>query len=868
MRDRTRFSRWMFAMSIVAVACLALGASTATAKKHRPRPPAAKRHHRPRPTRSTLSAAQYPPIGAAVDTDAPHAGGGYEIEIGGNCLANEQGCQTRHYPYGSSPAQILVLNRQTLAKVTDIGLSAGPNGAAKATATAIQYAGGGYLVILGDLPGTSVNTQYKSAISTITGSPLVVALNLGGGFGGIGVPTSPFVSGRVTGVLNDGYGTGETGRVLGDLRGYFQQNPVTGNWSFLTGRYTAYNTHAPGSSGDLDVMTIGGATYTLTLPSTSSCVGGYAIVILNGTTLQPVSQTAVATNCSSAAQDESGLSQVVSELSQAAGVQFGTRLLFMQSIGNPENPSCACYSDLSAPSTFVAGLGGSGEVWNQAWEAGGPSATGNSGFALVGTLALQEDAPPGQVDEAYAPEAATYLTGRPAQLQGLLRSDYNSSYVPVSGAAIKNPLGPSLATIVYGTSSSWLTGSTPHQQKVLAYISNGMKRSNGTLRFAALEYSPGSSCYDPVTPDVRFEFCDATRSYSSINSALEGHKTAPASCGCTASAWTAVRDDLMYEISLRNKVLAFMSLLNGVYNNGSTCANAMIDLKSITTQVRNAVTVSNNQQITGGRWDSLASDSFNVLSAISYSFPDYGALSNVLNDISAFGYLAGDLLGFSQSGNSLASLVNTTAGQLGPKLQQLYCNAENGIGRFTDIILSDYGKLSAAGTSPDFQIDLQTLNTLAPQLQIGAERFIYNHLLPAVYHPYALLESNLNPIRQSVGLTTPLTYTCVSGYDPVEYHLPWKGIPSGDWTELSPWDVSAPWDQHQAIAIVYSAKPAIGNHPDVPPKSLINTVEGPVSGGGLGELPIDLFLHNSRRYAIQCGNGGQTLYGPTDYIWP
>jgi hypothetical protein len=868
MRDRTRFSRWTIATAILAVSCLALGASTATARKHRPRPPAAKKHHRPRPTRSTLSAAQYPPIGAAVDTAAPHAGGGYEIEIGGNCLANESGCQTRHYPYGSSPVQILVLNRSTLRKVTDTALSTGANGAATAAGIANQAAGGADIVILASLPGTSVSSQYKAVISTITGASDAQIVSLGGGFAGIGVPTNPVKPGHVTGVVNDGYGTGQTGRVLGELRGYFQQNQVTGNWAFLTGRYSAYNTYAPGSGGNVDVMTIGGATYTLTLPSASSCVGGYAIVILNGSTLQPVSQTAVATNCSSRAQMESGLDQVVSELSQAAGTQFGTRLLFMQSIGNPENPSCACYSYLTAPSTFVAGLGGSGEVWNQAWSAGSPSATGKSGFALVGTIALQGDAAPGQLDQAYAPESATYLTSRPAQLQGLLRSDQNFNYVPVSGASIKNALGPSLATIVYGTSSPWLTGSTPHQQKVLAYISNGMKRSNGTLRFAALEYSPGSSCYDPVTPDVRFEFCDATRSYSSINSALEGHKTAPASCGCTASAWTAVRDDLMYEISLRKKVLGFMSLLNGVYNNGSSCANAIIDLKQITTQVRDAVTVSNNHQIAGGRWDSLASDSFNVLSAISYSFPDYGALSNVLNDISAFGYLAGDLLGFSESGNSLASLVNTTAAQLGPKLQQLYCNAENGLGRFTDVILSDYGKLTAAGTSPDFQIDLQTLNTLAPELQIGAERFIYNHLLPAVYHPYTLLESNLNPVRQTVGLNTPLTYTCVSGYDPVEYHLPWKGIPSGDWIELSPFDIDAPWDQHQGIAIVYSAKPGIGNHPDVPPKSIINTVEGPVSSGGLGETSIDLFLHNSRRYAIQCGNGGQTLYGPTDYIWP
>src|ERR1035438_10100142 len=53
--------------------------------------------------------------------------------------------------------------------------------------------------------------------------------------------------------------------------------------------------------------------------------------------------------------------------------------------------------------------------------------------------------------------------------------------------------------------------------------------------------------------------------------------------------------------------------------------------------------------LSGGRWDGLVSDTFNVFSAISYSFDDYPIVSYVLNDISAAGYLAADLLGFSQS---------------------------------------------------------------------------------------------------------------------------------------------------------------------------------------------------------------------------
>ena len=101
-------------------------------------------------------------------------------------------------------------------------------------------------------------------------------------------------------------------------------------------------------------------------------------------------------------------------------------------------------------------------------------------------------------------------------------------------------------------------------------------------------------------------FCDLTRNYGDVLQALGDKKAAPAGPAAPAARpgrrGRGVRADVMYEISLRGKVLSYMKLLGGVYNSGSGCTTALVDLKSIATTIRTDVTVSNNALITGGRW--------------------------------------------------------------------------------------------------------------------------------------------------------------------------------------------------------------------------------------------------------------------------
>ncbi len=842
----------------VVVWALALSGSTALARK-----PGAR-----------AAAGGYPPIGAAIDTAASHAGGGYEIEVGGNCLANQVGCNVQHFPYSTSPVQLLVLNRTSLQEVEDLPISGSSLDASLAELTAKKYDSGGYLVVLAALPGNYVNSAYGTALNLVTNVPQASTIGISGGWAAIGVPTKSPPKGQPTGVFNPGSAT-DAGRLQGELRGYLQQSLSTGNFSFVTGRYVSYNTHAQGSAGNVDVIRVGSARYTLTLPDTPTCDGGYALVVVNGYTLRPVSQQAVATNCPGRGQDQAGIQSLNTVLAAAANLSTGSELVFMQSIGNPFNPGSTLQPLADDSSADIEALGGSAEIWNRSLSAGGYLSSGNSGYAMAGSVAIRNDAPQGSLPESYAPQIASVLTGQSARLQGLLRSDSDSNYVPVTGAAVKNIIGPSLATIVYGASAPWPTGATPGQQGVLKYISNGMRRGNGTPRFVPLEYSPASSCYDPATPDVRFEFCDLARTYGSIRTALGDNKNPPASCGCTTADWSTVRDDLLYEISLRSKVTTYMNLLGGVFNNGPGCTNALVDLYDIAKQIRGAVTVSNDALIAGGRWDSLVSDSFNVLSALAYTFApeEYAALGNILNDVSATGYLAGDGFNFAQNGNSLASEVSTTAAQLGPVLQKMYCSAEGGLGRYTDVILTDYGKLTAAGTSPNFQINSQDLTKpVLQRLQVGAERFIYDHLMPVAYKPYAMLESKLNPryLRHKLPSTRrpPSDYIC--GYEGGgRFDQLWYRVNAADWTSLSLHDPPSPWGSgRQALALVLSEKP--DELTDVPPTSIMNTITGSLANGGLGETKLEFFLHNFQRYGVVCGNAytGPTIDGPSNPAWP
>ncbi|MGZ4304541.1 MAG: hypothetical protein ACXVSL_06695 [Solirubrobacteraceae bacterium] len=829
-----------------------------------------------------VSASSDAPIGAALDTAAPVAGGGYAIVIGGNCLFNQAQCRSaRQFPYGSHPVQLVVLNRSTLATVTSQQLGPGARSANLAAALATKYAGGNYLMVLADLPGTSTSPAYSTAIAIVTGSPRAGRVNWSGGWAAAGVPNATPTPGQVWGTLNPGF-VAEGGHPLGDLRGYFQRAqllPTVTEYSFVSGRYLSYDTSTAASGAGVDVMQIGSAQYTLTLPDTAHCAGGYAIVVLNAVNLATLSQGAYATNCQSGGEDSAGWRAVNAQLANAASIK--SSLVFMQSIGNPANPGCLCSAFGYSSGPALETLGASAETFNRSLAAGGYlNENGNSSYAMVGSPAIAGDALPGSHPESYAPEAVSTLTGHPAQLQGMLRGDYQSNYIPVTGSDTPKTLGLTPATTEFMHPTQWPTGQTPGKPgelKVLQWISNGAQ--GGPHPFVALHYSAGSSCYQPIVKDVRFEFCDVNRDYTDVEHAMT--TTVPAACGCSQPDWTAVTTDLSLEISARNNILHDFSTLNSVYGNGVTCSNATVDLKSITARIVGLVKVSGNSLIAGGLWDLLASDALNVITSILYDFPDNdkaAKAANILNNVSALGYLAADLVNavdhYRGVPPSLAGRVSATANTLGPILKQTYCTTQFGLGRAEAAIMSDYGRLIAQGNSPSLQVSQSTLNAIEPDLELSADRFIYEHLLPVIYHPYALLVDG----KENPAGTTLAKYRCGNNGSDTHGH-PWATMAPGASIRISAYDPPNPLGNSQAVAIVLSSptnfrRAFTSINPRKPPATLMQTLTGSLANGDLGISPFDLLLHHFRRYAIACGTykvfkGFQnTTYGPSDVSWP
>ena len=706
------------------------------------------------------------------------------------------------------------------------------------------------------------------------------------------MPNTTPMPGEVWGTVNPGFVV-DGAHVLGDLSGYFQRAqvlPTVAEYSFVSGRYLSYNTQAPGScpvtarlfnrlcSGPaVDVMQIGPARYTLTLPDAAHCAGGYAIVVLDAANLVPLSQGAYATNCPSGGEDSAGWRGVNTALAHAASIQAS--LVFMQSIGNPANPGCVCSSFGFSSGTSIESLGANAETWVRSLVAGGYlNDNPHSGYAMVGSPAIAADALPGSHPESYAPEAVSTLTGHGARLQGMLRGDYQSNYLPVTGSDAPKALGVTPATTEFMSPTAWPTGETAGQLKVLQWISNGAP--GGPDPFVALQYSASSSCYQPAVPDVRFEFCDINRDYNDVEHAMTP-SIVPAACGCTQGDWTAVTTDLSLEISARNNVLHDFSTLNRVYGNGLTCENASVDLNSITAKIVKAVKVNGDSLIVGGLWDLLASDGLNVISSILYDFPDNdkaAKAANIVNNMSALGYLAADIVNavghYRHAPPSLAQRVSATAQTLGPILKQTYCTTQFGLGRAEAAILSDYGKLIAQGSSPSLQVSQTTLNAIEPQLEISAKRFIYEHLLPVVYHPYALLLDG----KENKPGTTLSTYRCGTNAF-FEHGHPWAKAPAGASIRISPYTPLNLLGGKQAVAIVLSSQPNFSRaftsiNPRIPPASIMQTITGSLANGNLGVSRFDLLLHHFRRYAITCGtfkvfHGYQNkVYGPSDVAWP
>lgn len=710
------------------------------------------------------------PIGASVKTFAPQTGGGYAIEVADNCIGGNASCGKIVSPYTSSqPVQLLLLNRDTLSVYRTLHFSGSAGDAAIALGILNAVAGTGgqvdYIGILGAPPGSNVDPGWKLAISELTGTTPEISAN--GGWSAIGVPNQNFNStGNVTGQFNDD-SVPSMGPTEGELGGFFSFDPVEQIFTFNPSQTVAYQTSAAGSTSAQNVINVGASNYA-SAPLSAGCVGGIQLVTLRSETLTapsslPQNQT-FDSNCTNVGLAEIGMLNLDSALQAVASESTsggdGPLLVFMQTIGAGFQPSPgATYLFASgAIALQIEALGGTGDTFMAA------ANQTAKGYALAGGNALQSEAPQLSRSLAFGAEASDLAPGTTATLSGPLRLNRFSHFLPTSGSPTTSRIGR-LSEIAYQAPTPWPYSSTTSQKNALKYIS----------RHYDIQYSPSSSCYKPTVPDVRFEYCDLNAPWANLLQNLPSHPWSASDCGCTEADWKALRKEIPKEVDSVQRVYKYVALVQKIYGTGSG-STAILGVKSIATSVNNVVNPPAGSGASGWWSDLIA----NIANGLAVLAPEDSALETVGDAVSAVGYLADDALTTPNGAGTLGQIVSTEASDLPQQVASRYRAASLNFSHFGDMVVTDYGKLSAVAASDEIQLDGDSLDESAGDMMVGAYRFAYRQMLSSAYSALSLPPNNF-----STDATTPNTYGCFQNpSDPKTVQYPFSNAAAGAWTSM------------------------------------------------------------------------------------
>lgn len=808
----------------------------------------------------------YPRIGVGIETIAPYDGG-YAMVIGTNCAAEIAGCppneapgQVQVYPYQSGyPVQLLILAREDLSPLWSSSY-VGNGGDAVNVVTAIQNISNartkaGFskpIVILSALDGPwEISTDFQTlSLPTIlsktnwqqSNSTWFDMATNNPGWSAVGVAIDANTAGPA-GYLNPQ----SPAWPQGNLTGYLQFDPTAGIYNFVPGEYAAFNT-AAGSSSVSNTMEIDGTTFAS--DDLGSCLGGFHLVVLEASTLEPEQNTNPAippnqtflTNCGSdtndcAADPNDGcaINALANTLNTA---QEQGVLLFLQSIGTPIASSTAMQKLAAvALSPAIDALGGVGDAFNKSI-----SDPESPSYALVGGGFLLSDAPIG-ARQAFGLEASGAAgASQPAYLDGLLKRSQLWRFTPVAGGSWPTQAAV-LPQIVYQALVDW-PYSTQEYQATLECISEAMV-ING-------DYSAG--CYQPAYDNVRAAYCDHDIEWSELQSSA-----VQSACGSDPS-FAAVLDQLLVETGVSGQpgignlpqLDATISQYQTLYTSQQT--DSGIGLEQQVQDVLNALTAApdplNTALPVAGFWGTLITDSLDIVSAggelVEQEVPGLGLFA-------ALGHLVSDFLVGDTGTSQLGAIIDTTAEEVAKQLQTRYTNAANALTSYQDIIRSDYGKLSASFALPQFNSTTEA--NIIRYMQKGVQRFAYGRMLGAAYKAYGLLPTENNtpwPDSMVDPILTPNGYICQGEWtDSTPFSAgieslgqTWVNFTYQNW--LPPMGIYGPnvYPNDAPFLLVLGREKGEENDYVLPSDDTMTPVFEPVDGTGLGAWPTWFFRHN------------------------
>jgi hypothetical protein len=577
---------------------------------------------------------------------------------------------------------------------------------------------------------------------------------------------SKFYGGSFTVIGIPGMPTGQAWRETaaqnqtadGRITGYLTRGTVSTGGS---GKYTVVNGPGPyvpvnTCAGDGCAVQAGDQTY----PAKPDVTNGFHVVVLDRTTLTKITdQTVTTTDALLSAIQDPLVNPTVGHAVVAgypavippAPLLTDQRLVIIQSVGTGHLTGSA-----GAAQSLVRDidqLGGTPEYFTPSLTA---TPASHYRYALVGAAT---DLPWHATTSLESSTAMTHpgkipgKNGQPTgRIDGLVQRDRDGLYTPSAGDTV-GETNVDLYSIVYQPAQPWPDAEDTTNLKYVA--------DNIGL---------------PGYPTVRPAYTNALLkgSWPNYSRKLEGltcPPTPPQSGACDASSFEAVKTELLAEFGWVTKAYDLVGELRSPYSQATPLG---FNVQTIANAVKDSLPVPNDATVTA-RWQQIFGAVMTTAEFVA-SVAGQGKAAAVFGLVGAAVTMADQTMQTPSGGP--ADDVTAAAGNLGARLGNQQTATYQWLNNLQDILLSDYGKLSAVGTAIQEQENGwewtgQTTNFLIDAVNGNARAAAYSALVPVAWPAYNLTArtppGNTNPNNVRDFYCSEWTY--IQGSTGIHYYV-------------------------------------------------------------------------------------------------
>jgi hypothetical protein len=493
---------------------------------------------------------------------------------------------------------------------------------------------------------------------------------------------------------NDGHelssGSGSPGPA-GGLAGYLQRDNNNLYTPVVRSKVLWHTQWGPSESS----VSIGGQTWSGRLPAGQS---GFLVMAVDRYTLAPLAGYPKTYSGS----DDNAMASMGADLTQ---LRSSDALRIIQAIGTPR-PVTPHWND---PMNEIDSTGGSGQLFVGL---DGSQPTGRGGYYAAAFCNGCDPQPESSYPATKSP--------RSGELSGTLQHDEQSRWA-IGTAAGDELVDYSIQTLVNQPVQPWPYSQTAQQQAILTAISKALGLTT---------WGP-SWCYDPgQSPDVRAAYCNPEIDWGAKGNLLPAFDPNAGYCTTDEASCRQDFDRIVAQLKLEFswvadwKNLAHTDIPTMITNNS---LGTLVDLQPIADTISHSIQVNptgvNDFDVT--KWFFFALD---IASEIPLP-EDAGAGIGVVN---SWLQMAAESTDTPDGAPNFSDDIRGTADRLALEFHDRTQAVTDEMARLSNIVLSDYGKLSVAGRNADgpWSFDGTTVPTV---LKLGARKWAWTRMLAETF---------------------------------------------------------------------------------------------------------------------------------------